>query len=41
MKMGNTIDLSGMTPLKKGHTEDIFMFTRKLYEKRRSCMTAQ
>ena len=45
MKMGNTIVVSGMKPLKKGHyklTKDILMITRKLYEKqRRSCMTVK
>ena len=45
MKMGNTIILSGMTPLKKGNyelTKDILMITCKLHEKRRkSCMTEQ
>ena len=45
MKMGNTIVLSGMTHLKKGHYElnkDILMITCKLYEKqRRSCMMEQ
>ena len=43
--MGNSIVLSGMTPLKKGHyklTKDILIITPKFYEEQRgSCMTAQ
>ena len=38
MKMGNTILLNGMTPLKKVHyelTKDILIITCKLYEKQK------